>query len=164
MKALVLTSKEDGIIFNADYPTPIAQIGEVRIKVLAAALNHRDVWITQGQYAGIKYPTVLGSDGVGVVESVGEGVSSELIGQTVIINPNNQWGDNQRHQSKQYHILGLPKDGTLAEFVTVDANKIRLAPPTSKHRTSCCITFGRINGLSSLVWSSAITSRRKSVN
>ena len=70
MKALVLTSKEDGVIFNADYPTPIAQIGEVRIKVLAAALNHRDVWITQGQYAGIKYPTVLGSDGVGVVESV----------------------------------------------------------------------------------------------
>ena len=45
-----------------------------------------------------------------------------------MINPNNQWGDNQRHQSKQYHILGLPKDGTLAEFVTVDANKIRLAP------------------------------------
>jgi zinc-binding alcohol dehydrogenase/oxidoreductase len=73
--------------------------GEVRIKVLAAALNHRDVWITQGQYAGIKYPTILGSDGVGIVESVGEGVSSELIGQTVIINPNNQWGDNQRHQS-----------------------------------------------------------------
>ncbi len=128
MKALVLTSKEDGVVFNADYPQPVAQIGEVRIKVLAAALNHRDVWITQGQYAGIKYPTILGSDGVGVVESVGEGVSSELIGQTVIINPNNQWGESERHQSKQYHILGLPKDGTLAEFVIVDANKIRVAP------------------------------------
>ena len=128
MKALVLTSKEDGVVFNEHYAQPVAQAGEVRIKVLAAALNHRDVWITQGQYAGIKYPTILGSDGVGIVESVGEGVSSEFIGQTVIINPNNQWGDSQRHQSKQYHIMGLPKDGTLAEFVVVDADKIRLAP------------------------------------
>ena len=128
MKALVLTSKEDGVVFNEHYAQPVAQAGEVRIKVLAAALNHRDVWITQGQYAGIKYPTILGSDGVGIIESVGEGVSSEFIGQTVIINPNNQWGDSQRYQSKQYHIMGLPKDGTLAEFVVVDADKIRLAP------------------------------------
>ncbi len=128
MKALVLTSKEDGVVYHTDYPTPTAQAGEVRIKVLAAALNHRDVWIMQGQYAGIKYPTILGSDGVGIVESVGEGVSSDWLGKTVIINPNNQWGDKQGHQTKQYHILGLPKDGTLAEFVTVDADKIRLAP------------------------------------
>jgi zinc-binding alcohol dehydrogenase/oxidoreductase len=128
MKALVLTSKEDGVVFNQDYPQPVAKAGEVCIKVLAAALNHRDVWITQGQYAGIKYPTILGSDGVGIVERVGEGVSQALIGQTVIINPNNQWGESQRHQSKQYHILGLPKDGSLAEFVTVDADKIRVAP------------------------------------
>ena len=128
MKALVLTSKEDGVVYHADYATPTAQAGEVRIKVLAAALNHRDVWIMQGQYAGIKYPTILGSDGVGIVDSVGEGVSAYWLNKTVIINPNNQWGDNQRHQTKQYHILGLPKDGTLAEFVTVDADKVRLAP------------------------------------
>ncbi|HNL80915.1 MAG TPA: medium chain dehydrogenase/reductase family protein, partial [Agitococcus sp.] len=128
MKALVLNSKEEGIVFNDNYPQPAAKTGEVRIKVLAAALNHRDVWITQGQYAGIKFPTILGSDGVGVVESVGEGVDSSWLGKTVVINPNNQWGDSQRHQSKQYHIMGLPKDGTLAEFVTVDADRIRLAP------------------------------------
>lgn len=128
MKALVLTSKEDGVVYHADYPTPTAKTGEVRIKVLAAALNHRDVWIMQGQYAGIKYPTILGSDGVGIVDSVGEGVSADWLNKTVIINPNNEWGDKQRHQTKQYHILGLPKDGTLAEFVTVDADKVRLAP------------------------------------
>ena len=73
MKALVLTSKEEGVVLNTEYPQPVAQVGEVRIKVLAAALNHRDVWINQGQYGGIKYPTILGSDGVGVVESLGEG-------------------------------------------------------------------------------------------
>lgn len=128
MKALVLSSKEDGILFNAEYPQPTPQAGEVRIKLLAAALNHRDVWITQGQYAGIKFPTILGSDGVGVVESVGEGVDTQLVGKVVLINPNNQWGDSQRHQSKQYHIMGLPKDGTLAEFFTVEADRIHAVP------------------------------------
>lgn len=128
MKALVLTSKEDGVLFNDNYVEPVAQAGEVRVKVLAAALNHRDVWITQGQYAGIKFPTILGSDGMGIVESVGEGVSADWLGKTVILNPNIQWGDNQRAQNKQYNILGLPKDGTLAEFVTVTADRLRVVP------------------------------------
>ncbi len=128
MKALVLISKEEGVVYHANYAEPVESAGEVRVKVLAAALNHRDVWITQGQYAGIKYPTILGSDGVGIVESLGAGVSQEWLGKTVIINPNIQWGDNQRAQSKQYNILGLPKDGTLAEYVTVNADRLHRAP------------------------------------
>ncbi len=128
MKALVLTSKEDGVVFNPDYPTPQPGYGEVRVRVQAAALNHRDVWITKGMYAGIKYPTVLGSDGVGVVESVGEGVDAGLVGQTVILNPNVGWGDNPRHQLRSYSILGLPKDGTLAEYVVVTADRLRAKP------------------------------------
>ena len=88
MRALVLTSKEEGVVFNSDYPMPEAGPGEVLVRVKAAALNHRDVWITKGMYAGIKYPTILGSDGVGEVVSVGEGVDAGLLGQDVIINPN----------------------------------------------------------------------------
>lgn len=128
MKALVLTSKEDGVVFNPDYPKPIAGPGEVLVKIKAAALNHRDVWITKGMYAGIKYPTVLGSDGVGEVVAAGEGADDGLVGQEVIINPNVGWGDNPRHQLRSYSILGLPKDGTLAEYVVVDADRVRAKP------------------------------------
>lgn len=128
MKALVLTSKEDGVVFNPDYPKPIAGPGEVLVKIKAAALNHRDVWITKGMYAGIKYPTVLGSDGVGEVVAAGDGADDGLVGQEVIINPNVGWGDNPRHQLRSYSILGLPKDGTLAEYVVVDADRVRAKP------------------------------------
>ena len=31
MKALVLTSKEEGVVLNTEYPQPVAQVGEVRI-------------------------------------------------------------------------------------------------------------------------------------
>ena len=51
----------------------VATGGEALVRVHAAALNHRDVWIQKGQYAGLKYPIIPGSDGAGVVEAVGLG-------------------------------------------------------------------------------------------
>ncbi|MEM1324124.1 MAG: zinc-binding dehydrogenase, partial [Bacteroidota bacterium] len=84
----------------------------------AAALNHRDVWIQKGMYPGISYPAVLGSDGVGQHE-----------GQSYIINPNNNWGGDERVQHKHYHILGLPSQGTFAEAVLVDADRLHPKPP-----------------------------------
>ena len=55
-------------------PDPQPGPGEAVVRLHAAALNHRDAWIRKGQYAGIKLPVVLGSDGAGVVGSVGAGV------------------------------------------------------------------------------------------
>ena len=40
---------------------------EAVVRLHAAALNHRDVWIKQGAYAGLRFPIVPGSDGAGVV-------------------------------------------------------------------------------------------------
>jgi zinc-binding alcohol dehydrogenase/oxidoreductase len=38
-------------------PEPVPrQAGEALVELKAAALNHRDVWIKLGQYAGLKYP------------------------------------------------------------------------------------------------------------
>mgnify|MGYP000706343906 CR=1 FL=1 len=41
--------------------------GRVLVRLSAAALNRRDLWITKGKYGGIKLPCVLGADGAGVV-------------------------------------------------------------------------------------------------
>jgi zinc-binding alcohol dehydrogenase/oxidoreductase len=86
---------------------------EVVVNVKAAALNHRDLWINKGQYGGIKFPTILGSDGAGEYE-----------GRAVIINPSLNWGKNQRTQGKDFTILGLPVDGTFAEQVLVPKNNL----------------------------------------
>ena len=94
---------------------------KVKIRLLASAINHRDLWIIKGQYAGIKYPIILGSDGVGLLD-----------GNKVIINPGQNWGNNQNVQSKDFKILGLPDNGTFAEYVYVDKKYIYPAP---KHLT-----------------------------
>jgi zinc-binding alcohol dehydrogenase/oxidoreductase len=74
----------------------------------ASALNHRDVWITKGMYPGIKEGAILGSDGVG-----------ELDGRSVIINPGLKWGENEAVQAADFEMLGMPMDGTFAEYVSI---------------------------------------------
>jgi NADPH:quinone reductase-like Zn-dependent oxidoreductase len=124
MKALVIADKNAPLVVQ-DLADLVAGPGEAIVRVHAAALNHRDVWIQRGQYAGLKYPIVPGSDGAGVVTELGPDVPAEtrsIPGQKVIIDPALFWGSHSDYQDpKAFRILGLPDDGTLAEYVKVPA-------------------------------------------
>jgi zinc-binding alcohol dehydrogenase/oxidoreductase len=102
--------------------------GEAVVALRAAALNHRDVWIKGGQYAGLKWPCIPGSDGAGVVEAVGPGVDATWLGREVVINPSLHWGAAKRAQGPYFQILGLPRHGTLAEKVAVPAEQLAAKP------------------------------------
>ncbi|WP_165066291.1 zinc-binding dehydrogenase [Paludisphaera rhizosphaerae] len=102
--------------------------GEAIVRLKAAALNHRDVWIRTGAYAGIKLPIIMGSDGAGVVEAVGEGADAALVGREVVINPSLDWGADERFFGPKFRILGLPDNGTYALLVKVPAGNIHPKP------------------------------------
>lgn len=127
MKALVLAGKDiaPAVQTVAD-PTP-AQ-GEAVVTLKAGALNHRDVWIKLGLYAGIQYPVVPGSDGAGVVTAVGAGVDAAWIGRDVIINPSFDWGTSQKAFGEKFTILGNPRQGTLAEKIAVPVTNLAAKP------------------------------------
>ncbi|MCS7027657.1 MAG: zinc-binding dehydrogenase [Bacteroidia bacterium] len=127
MKAAVLRGVHQPVQIE-EVPIPEIQSHEVLIEVKSAALNHRDVWIQKGQYAGLKFPIILGSDGAGIVSQVGNEVKNCNKGQSVIINPSWYWGDNPKVQSKAYRILGLPDNGTFAEFVKVPSEFVYPKP------------------------------------
>lgn len=127
MKAVVLEAIKQPLVYK-DVPTPSPTGREVVVKIDAAALNHRDLYITQGLYARIVTPSILGSDGTGTVVAVGELVDSAWLQKRVLLNPNHAWGDNPNVQSKQYHILGMPTDGTLAEYVKIDVGNLSECP------------------------------------
>ena len=109
-----------------DVPTPTPAAGEILVKLHAAALNHRDVWIQQGQYAGIKLPCTLGSDGAGTVAAHGEGVPADApaVGSRVLINPGLRWGTRASAQAKDFVVLGMPDPGTFAEYIALPARYI----------------------------------------
>lgn len=129
MKAIVL--RDPG---SADHlrleevPDPVPATGEVVVRLKAAALNHRDLWIWKGAYAGIELPAILGSDGAGVVESVGDGVDAGIVGREVVINPSLDWGADERCFGESFRILGMPDNGTYAQKVAVPAENIQPKP------------------------------------
>jgi NADPH:quinone reductase-like Zn-dependent oxidoreductase len=127
MKAIVLEGPDKPVVLK-EIEKPALKKGEALVKIKAAALNRRDYWITIGKYANIKYPVVLGSDGSGIVYEVGDENDKHLLDSEVIINPGYGWGDDENFQSDNFKILGLPDNGTLAEFVKVSVDQLYPKP------------------------------------
>jgi len=127
MKALVLDGINQPLIVK-EVPKPGLKEGEALVKIKAAAFNRRDFWIQKGKYAGLKFPIILGSDGAGIVEEVFNETDQHWIGKSVVIYPGNNWGNHQSYQGKDFSILGLPDDGTFAEYVKVKADALFTKP------------------------------------
>lgn len=126
MKSLVLSSP--GQIELKDLPIPTLSPGKVLVKMKAVALNRRDDWIREGKYPNIKFGGVLGSDGAGVVEQVFDEADKSWVGSEVIINPNIDWGSDPEVQSSKYSVLGMPVNGTFAEYISVSLDRIHRKP------------------------------------
>lgn len=68
-------------------PDPEPGPGEVRVRVVASALNHMDHWLTQGRPRPPAFPHVPGCDVAGVVDGVGDEVEGWADGTEVVVNP-----------------------------------------------------------------------------
>jgi len=127
MKAAFLTDTNAPLIIK-EVETPVPGENQVLVKLAFSSLNHRDVWIQKGQYAGPKGGLILGSDGLGTVVEIGANADPAWIGKVVIINPSHDWGDNPAAFGDQFKILGNPEPGTFAEYIAVDAQYIHEKP------------------------------------
>jgi NADPH:quinone reductase-like Zn-dependent oxidoreductase len=109
-----------------DQPLVVQQIkkfkpvkDQVLIRLHNAALNHRDLWTWREQNLPASDGIILGSDGCGVIEDVGEDADTLLIGSEVIINPSLDWGSNPIVQSNSFRILGFPDHGTFSDYIVI---------------------------------------------
>ncbi len=137
-----------------DVPEPEPGPGEVIVRLRAAALNRRDVFATYGQYPGVKQdvlPVVPGSDGSGEVAARGDGAEGPEEGQEVVIHPSLYWGDNPRLPGKDYRILGLPDDGTFAQFAKVPAENVFPKPSHLSHEEAAALPLAALTAYRALV-------------
>jgi len=114
---------EDGgpeVLVLEDVPDPEPGAGEVLVRLRASALNHLDVWIRKGM-PSVPKPRILGADGAGVVEALGESVSGFELGERVVINPGIEHGE-------KITVVGEHMDGTHAELVAVPATNVHPIP------------------------------------
>lgn len=99
------------------------------MRVRAAALNHRDVFVTQGKYPAVTLPAILGSDGAGEVDGVGD----------VVIYPMLGWGDDPRAWKPSAQILGMPHQGTFAQYVSVPKENVFAKPASLSMQEAAAI-------------------------
>jgi len=137
-------------------PDPVAGAGEAVVRLRAAALNHRDAWIRKGLYANIALPVILGSDGAGEVEAVGDGVDAGLVATPVVINPSLEWGDDPRAPGRRWRILGLPDDGTCAERVKVPASALFPKPAALSWEEAAAIPLAGLTAYRAVVTRAAV--------
>jgi len=115
MKAIILNEQKK--LCYSEIADPLPKDAYEIVNLQAAALNHRDNWITKGMYPGVTPNIALGSDGVGTLK-----------GESVIINPSIHWGESQNYQSKKFEILGMPSHGTFAEKVIIPSENVHKKP------------------------------------
>ena len=115
---------EDGdpeVLVLEEAPDPVPGPGEVLVRLRASALNHLDVWIRKG-LPSVPKPRILGADGAGVVEALGDGVSGFEPGERVVLNPGIEVGGGR------IHVIGEHGDGTNAELIAVPATNVHPIP------------------------------------
>jgi len=108
-------------------PDPEAGSGEVVVELRAAALNRRDVFLRKG-VAPSPLPVILGSDGAGVIRTLGAGVGGVSEGDEVVIFPSLGWGGGEAAPQPGFRILGGPDDGTYAELIRIPAENVMPKP------------------------------------
>ncbi|WP_136605645.1 quinone oxidoreductase family protein [Paenibacillus dokdonensis] len=129
MKAMMLreTGGPDQLKLE-DVETPNPGSKEVVVRLKTAALNRRDLMVVHGRYPGIKLPAIPGSDGAGEVVAIGDEVNNVLIGDEVIINPGLNWGSDMNIKRAEFTVLGVPTNGTYAQYVKVPAENVHSKP------------------------------------
>jgi len=99
-----------------DVADPEPGPGEALVALRAASVNHLDIWIRKG-LPSVPKPRILGADGAGVVQALGEGVDELDVGDRVVLNP------GMPHDGR-ITVVGEHTDGTCCELKALPARQL----------------------------------------
>ena len=170
IQALLMTNGKEieckaAVAWEAKKPLEVTTVlvappkkGEVRVKVVANALCHTDIYTLDGHDPEGKFPSILGHEATAIVESVGEGVTSLKVGDIVIpcYTPECKQHDCIFCQSSKTNLCprvratqgqGVMPDGT-SRFKTKDGKEIfhfMGCSTFSEYTVICEISAAKIN-------------------
>jgi NADPH:quinone reductase-like Zn-dependent oxidoreductase len=123
----------DRLELRDDLPVPaLVSDTQVRVRILAAALNHLDLFVVGGMpNVRITAPWIVGSDAMGTIDAVGAAVSGLGVGDRVLINPGlsdrtcDYCLEGEQPLCPRFGVLGEHFPGTMAEQIVVPATNVR---------------------------------------
>ena len=129
MRAIELQKFGPGGLVQVERPLPEPGPGEVRLRMRACSLNFRDWMTVSGTYNPRQpLPLVPLSDGLGVIDALGPGVTVRQVGERVIGLFNQAWQDGDATPDILRQSLGGPLDGMLREYAVLRADAVMPVP------------------------------------
>lgn len=125
MKGAFLVNPNDIRLLEQEIPEP--KYGEIRIKLNQIGICGSDVHLFLG-HRKLDKATIIGHEGVGIIDKIGEGVEGRSIGEKVVIEPNfpcfkcKHCISGHGNICTNKRILGINEAGCFAEFVVMPAN------------------------------------------
>lgn len=120
----------DDVLFG-EVARPEIKADEVLLEVKAAALNGLDLWVIEGWPSlKVPFPHVFGSDGAGIVASVGAAVEAFEVGDCVAVNPTVWCGEcaycqaGKEHMCDRFTVMGEHVPGFFAQYTAVPARNL----------------------------------------
>ena len=164
MTAAVLTGHggDEKLVVRHDVPVPRPGAGDVLVEMAAASINNTDIWTREGAYgtesdpaaiAGwrgipLSFPRIQGADGCGRLVDTGPGVSTDRIGQRVLVDPAGYDGPGEH--ASPVTLLGSERDGAFAEYVVVPqdrAHEVITSPLTDQELACLPVAYGTALGM-----------------
>jgi len=138
----------DGLVAREE-AAPVPSAGEVLVRVMASALNFRDLAIVLGRSPFPVRPGVVPvSDAAGQVEAVGPGVSMLKSGDRVLSRFLPTWYGGPRTPNPETY--GSERDGWLTEYKVVRAEALSLAPPSLTFEEAASLPCAAVTAWSAL--------------
>ena len=139
MKAAVLPAHESPVETRDDIEIAPPGPGEVRVKVVASGVCHSDLSVQNGTIP-LPTPIVLGHEGAGIVEEVGEGVTKVAVGDHVVLSFVPACGECYTCRHGQPYIC--QKSAAQAAGGMLDGTTRLSSGGAPLHQMACLGTFG----------------------
>jgi len=157
MRAVLLTGHGglDKLAYSNNVPVPRPLRDEVLIEVTACGMNNTDVWVREGAYGTeedpaavstwrrqgntLSFPRIQGTDTVGKIVAVGEGVPPSRVGERVMVDFSIYNRDDDSLADIDY--MGHGRDGGYADYMTLpaeNAHVVRTDLSDIELATFCC--------------------------
>jgi S-(hydroxymethyl)mycothiol dehydrogenase len=151
--------------------------GEVQVRVEACGVCHTDLHVVETGGWGMRFPILLGHEGAGVVEEVGEGVSSVAAGDRVVIAWRAPCGDscracrradprrcsNNLRAKRRLHravdgalLSAVLRCGTFADRVVVHEACAVKVPDELPVEQACLLACGFSTGAGAALWATPV--------
>ncbi|MBM7661318.1 NADPH:quinone reductase-like Zn-dependent oxidoreductase [Bacillus mesophilus] len=151
MLAVTVNSKVKNSLKLEEVPVPPIAPDEVLVRIHAAALNHRDLYVNNAWRFLQDGPDQLiaGGDGAGVIVEVGENTGEWSVGDEVMLNP---------YDMEKDIFLGGPHNGTFGEFIKVSANTLIRKPTYLSFQEAAAVPLALSTAWGTVVTKGAIKS------